>query len=332
MAKIGTIINKKRNRLEKVIPLQTPYCIYIEPSNLCNFKCDFCAMQSSDKTKNVSKQCMTFEMFKKVVDDIKGFGEKIKMLRLTVNGEPLMNKNLPQMIRYAKESHVADFIEIITNASLLNRKLSNDLIESGIDRIRISIEALDRIGYKKIAKVDIDFERLLENIKYLYDNKRQCEVYVKIVDEAINNKEDEKNFYKLFNDKCDKMFIENIIPIWSDFDELVIKSDTIGLHGEKVKNINVCPYIFYSFIIGSNGDVTCCCADWQRKYVIGNVKEKSVVELWRSDKLKQIWIDMLKGNKNKYEMCKKCLKPMYDCIDNIDKYADEILVKIIKDI
>lgn len=173
MAEVKTIINKDRNKLEEVIPLDTPYSIYIDPSNLCNFKCNFCAMQTSSKSKNIPKQCMSFNMLKKIIDDITKFKNKIKIIRMTVNGEPLFNKELPDMIAYAKEKGVADYIEIITNGSLLNKEFNRKLIDSGIDRIRISIEALDAKGYEEIAGIKINFDRFLDNIKDLYENKKQ---------------------------------------------------------------------------------------------------------------------------------------------------------------
>ncbi|MFI3214838.1 MAG: SPASM domain-containing protein [Eubacteriales bacterium] len=103
-----------------------------------------------------------------------------------------------------------------------------------------------------------------------------------------------------------------------------------GIHGQKIQNVTVCPFGFYSCIINSDGEVTVCCADWKRKLVIGDLKVQSFQEIWNGEILREFWIDMLKGNKNKYEMCQKCVLPMYDCNDNIDEYADFIVEKIVE--
>lgn len=329
MAVIDNIINNNRHELNEVIPLQTPYTVFLDPSNLCNFKCKFCATHSSNESHIVKKQNMNFGLYKKIIDDISEFPDKIKVLRLTGTGEPTINKKLPEMIKYAKQKNVADFIEIVTNGSLLNPELNRKLVDSGIDRIRISVEALNENDYKEIAGVDINFKDFINNIDDLYKNKGNCNIYIKTVDSAIKSKEDKKFFYKLFGDKCDQMFIDNVIPLWSDFDEINkffdIKNN--GLHGQQVQNIRVCPFIFYSFVINSDGSITCCCADWKHEFILGNVKDKSVKEIWNSRELRKFWIDMLKGNKDKYHMCKKCLYPVYDCNDNIDNYAEDILKK-----
>lgn len=332
-----TAINKnlvcqERHRLEEVIPLDGPYTLAIDPSNLCNFKCNFCAIQYKDEKLNFKKQFMSLELFQKIIDDLKAFPERLKVLRVNGQGEPLLNPDICEMIRYAKESRAADYIELITNGSQLSPELNRKLIDSGIDRIRISIEALDQEGYQHISGTKIDYEKFLANIKDLHDISGQCEIYCKIVDVTVPTEEDKNKFFTMFGEICDRMFIDNVIPLWSDFEELNASASAAGkgVHGQKVENVVVCPYSFYSLIINPDGEVTACCADWKRKLVFGNLQEKSLLEIWQGEELRNFWIQMLKGNKNQYEMCAKCLLPMYDCNDNIDAYAEQILAKLEK--
>lgn len=326
------IVCEKRNKLEEVIPLDGPYTVAIDPSNLCNFKCNFCAIQYKEEKLHFKKQFMSLELFKKIIDDLKAFPERLKVLRVNGQGEPLLNPDICEMIRYAKESQVADYIEMITNGSRLNPTLNRKLIDSGIDRIRISIEALDQEGYRGIAGTKIDFQEFLANIKDLHDISGQCEIYCKIVDVAVPTEEDKNKFFAMFGDICDRIFVDNVIPLWSDFEELNASAAVTGkgVHGQKVENVVVCPYSFYSLIINPDGEVTACCADWKRKLVFGNLQEKSLLEIWQGKELKDFWIQMLKGNKNQYEMCAKCLLPMYDCNDNIDAFRQTILERLEK--
>lgn len=327
------IVCKDRNKLEEVIPLTTPYTVAIDPSNLCNFKCNFCAIQTKKEKLSFKKQLMDLNLFKKIIDDFNEFPEKLKVLRINGNGEPLLNPDLPEMIKYAKDKKIADFIEIITNGSRLSPDINQKLIDSGLDRIRISIEALDESGYLETVGTKIDFIDFLNNIKDLHNRSKNCEIYCKIVDIAVPTDEDKNRFFELFGDICDRLFVDNVIPLWSDFDEINDKiyrdkGEIKGMHGQKIKAVKVCPYPFYSLIINSDGEVTVCCADWKRKLIIGNLNKQSLKEIWNGTVLKEFWIDMLKGEKEKYEMCCKCLLPMYDCIDYIDDYAEEILKNI----
>lgn len=324
------IVAKHRVRLEEVIPLETPFSLAIDPSNLCNFKCNFCAIQSLNEVLTFKKQLMSLELFKKIIDDLKDFPDKLKVLRINGQGEPLLNPYLPEMLSYAREKEVADFIEIITNGSKLNPELNQKLIDSGIDRIRISVEALDQEGYYSVTGTRIDFDKFVNNIADLHKRSGNCEIYIKIVDVSVPEEKDKKRFFSIFGDICDRIFIDNVIPMWSDFEELnnTVSLKGRGVHGQKIQNVRVCPFSFYSLIINSDGEVTVCCADWKRKLVVGDLKCETMQQIWKGDKLRHFWKEILKGNKNEFEMCRKCLLPMYDCNDNIDDYAEEILQRI----
>lgn len=326
-------VNVNRSKLEEVLPLETPYSLFIDPCNLCNFKCQFCAIQTSCKGLSYKKGFMPMELYKKIIDDIKEFPDKLRMLRVAQHGEPLLHPELPEMIRYAKEKNVSDFIEIVTNGSKLNPELNTELVESGLDRIRISIEAISAEGYQEIAGVKIDFAQMRSYIKDLYD-KSVCsggglEVYVKTVDAAVDTREKEETFYRLFEDRCHKIFVEHIVPVWSGWEELSTRFDLHqGSYGQKVRPVQVCPFPFYSFTIAPDGIATVCCSDWERKLVIGDLNKQSLRDVWNGDVLKKFWTHMLSGNKNQYEMCERCLYPMYNSNDNIDAYAEEILKRM----
>lgn len=325
--KSNLVNTETRNKLQDVLPLKTPYTIAIDPCNLCNFKCKFCAMQSANRKVAYKKQSMSLELFCKLIDDIAGFPDKLKILRISGQGEPLLNKNICQMIAYAKSKNVAESIEIVTNGSMLKPKLNQELVESGIDRIRISIEAIDEQGYKDMAEYKIDMVQFLEQIKDLHKRSGEsCEICVKTVDAAVVGKEDE--FYHMFENICDRMFIDNVAPLWSDFEELneaFELSSQKGMHGQQVKKITVCPFPLYSFIINSEGEVTACCADWERKLVLGNADRESVVDIWNGAAYTAFKKDLLYGKKHTYQMCQTCELPNFNCSDNIDEFAEEVV-------
>lgn len=332
-AKRENIVNKERHRLEEVLPLEFPYSLAIDPCNLCNFECKFCAMQSSKEKNSYKKQFMELEVFEKIIDDLSEFSEKLKVLRISGQGEPLLNPAITKMISYAKKKQIADYIEIVTNGSRLNSQLNSELVKTGVDRIRISIEEITEEGYLEMANYKIDFKEFVANIKDLHDKSGdQCEIYIKIVDAAVNTEHKKKLFYDIFENICDKIWIEHVIPLWSDYDELNKNFDIrdVGVCGQKIQAVNVCPYSFYNLVINPDGEVTACCADWKRKLVLGDLRKQSFREVWNGEILKNFWIDMLKGNKNKYEMCAKCVLPMYDCNDNIDEFAGVILARLEK--
>lgn len=325
------IVNKNRTKLEEVLPLTTPYSMFVDVCNACNFKCKFCAIQTSNRELHFKKQVMDIELYKKIIDDISEFEEPLKMLRLTANGEPLLNKDLPEMISYARKKRISEHIEIVTNASLLRPDIGKRLIDAGLNRIRISIEAIDPEEYYKMAQVKIDWEEFKNNIRYFYNNRKQCEVYIKTVDAAVDTEEKQKRFYEEFGDMCDKISVERVIPIWTGYDEIYKDFDIDkknGLHGDRIRRVECCPFPFYSFVINPDGQATVCCSDWERKTVVGDANIQSVKEIWNGKQYRNFLMGMLKnGRTQNHEACRVCAYPCYDAVDDIDPYRQKILEK-----
>lgn len=180
----------------------------------------------------------------------------------------------------------------------------------------------------------IDWDVFLSNIRYFYDHREQCEVYIKTVDAAVRTEAEKEKFYQEFETMCDKISIEHIIPAWAGYDKIyrnfnVEKAE--GLHGHKIREVEVCPIPFYSLVVNPDGEVTACCADWKRGISMGHVQDESLYEIWTGEKYRTFLADMLKdGRSNSHRVCASCDYPMYDAVDNIDIYRKELLKKFEK--
>lgn len=85
----------KKHKLIDILPLDRPLSLLIESSDKCNFKCNFCPTSDLNLMKNTSGRNygdIDFELYKKVIDDLKLFKNKINTLHLHKSGEPLLNK------------------------------------------------------------------------------------------------------------------------------------------------------------------------------------------------------------------------------------------------
>ena len=146
MSEIKPLAGLERKKLKDVIPLRTPYAVYFFPTNLCNFRCGYCAhsagQKSCEKEYGLKAEHMPFATFQRAVRQMGNFPDRFKVINLSGQGEPLLNPAIVDMVRYAKEADVAKRIEIITNASLLSHELSDALISAGLDCIRISLQGM----------------------------------------------------------------------------------------------------------------------------------------------------------------------------------------------
>lgn len=325
-AKITSRIVKERKKLEDVIPLETPIMLMIDPMAGCNFKCKFCFHALGEKNRIASGK-MEMDLFKKIILDIEEFPDLIDTIKLYKDGEPLLNPDLPKMIKYIKEKNAAKRVEFTTNASLLTEKLSDELIESGLDRIIISIEGVNAEKYKKITGVKIDFSNFVKNIENLYQRKENCVIHIKGTNMAIP-KEDEREFYQIFGNISDEIFIEKIAPTWlnTDFSSLNLDFKEHMLKKE-LSNQQVCPYLFYSLSINVDGSVGLCHIDWGKFYLLGDLKKEKLKEIWHGKKINQFRKLHLEKKKSECPVCKECNFLKYAAYDNIDDYAEDLLEK-----
>jgi radical SAM protein with 4Fe4S-binding SPASM domain len=334
VAEIKTRTDEERVDITKLIPMKTPINILVDPASICNFKCNFCPQSNSNQWRNMGKfhGLMDFDLYKKIIDELSLFPDKIKNLHLTKDGEPMMNKNLPKMIAYAKQSGNVDQVTITTNASLLTKKEAHRLIDAGLDRMRISLMGMSTDDYKRIANTKIDFEDIVEKIRYFYSIKKNCHLYIKVPDNCIK-KEQIKEFYDTFQDIADTMHLEHIVNVSSNFSlpvEYVIQRE-VGMFNQPFVKKEVCGFIFYSLSVNSDGRVSPCCVDWMQELTIGDTNKQTLKDIWESKKLKQLSLQHLEGKKNKIPVCAKCNAPSLCCVDHLDPFREEILSRFKKE-
>jgi radical SAM protein with 4Fe4S-binding SPASM domain len=240
-------------------------------------------------------------------------------------GEPLLNKNLPEMIRLLKEAGVTDFVEFTTNGWWLTPDLNKQLIDAGLDAITISVPGLTNESIKKACGKDVDFDRYVDNINQLYLMKGNCRIHIKITNYDLST-EDEQKFYNLFENICDEISVDNVVPIWNGIDGEQVESTNI--YREPIRPVEVCPYIFYHLTVHANGDVSTCFVDWEHRNVLGNVEHNTLKGIWNSLQLHEMRVNHLRGLKDIYPMCMGCRQLVFGQADNIDKHAGNLLKRL----
>jgi len=321
----------KRSILADVLPLDTPYVVHIDVASACNFKCKFCFHSLAKDTLDeigFSPGFMSLELFKLTVDKIKDFSSKLSRLCLIRHGEALLNKALPDMIYYAKTSDVAQKINISTNGSLLTPEINKKLIESGLDEMLVSVEALSNEKYREICDADIDFYKMVGNIEHYYKNKRDSALFVKIVDYSLDEG-DEERFHDIFDNICDKASVEYITPCFSGVDYSTIKENyNTNIMGDDFVDVSVCPQPFFQMHIFPNGNISVCNADYNEKLVFGNVKHDSLVDIWKGNELNTFRVMQLKGERKNHSYCHFCAGNV--CYSSESDILDEDSVNLIR--
>ena len=196
------------------------------------------------------------------------------------------------------------------------------------NQINISINGVAKEHFMDLTKSRVDFEKFVDNIRDLYENKGQCEIYLKGIKENLSPKDQEK-FFEIFGDLADRIYLEHLSPAWPgyQFDNLEMKFDT-GHYGQPILERKVCPYIFYIMVINSDGTVSLCVQDWSRKLVVGDTREQSVREIWQGEAINAHRIAHLEMKRKENPTCGVCSVMAHGVLDNIDAFAPQILEKM----
>lgn len=327
MSEIKPLAGMERTKLKDAIPLRTPYAVYVFPTNLCNFRCSYCAhsadLKELEKTYGLKAESMTLETFQRAVDSMKRFPDRLKVLNLSGQGEPLLNSFIADMVRYAREADVAERIEIITNASVLTHEMSDALIEAGLDCMRISLQGMSDAMYEKTCGRSIHTAELFANIAYFYTHKKQCQVYVKIMDVTLEPGDDER-FYRTFDAISDRMYIEQCKPVYDGVEstkDMGVDTDRYGRTHDKKQ---VCPLPFYMLGILPDGTISPCETIYVPK-VLGNVWSDELPEVWQGEKMRNFQQMQLDRRRTEHPKCARCCAPDdvshpdddLDCMDSI---------------
>lgn len=285
---------KNYNLASQLNRLNTPAQIDIELNSHCNLRCSFC-IQSTQVTKLAS---LEFDDFKSIINEAQKLG--IKSLKLNYQNEPLLNKEIFNYIEYAKAN---GFINIFfsSNGILLTESVINRLIDVGLTKIFISLDAFKEDTYKKLRGKDV-LSKIRENILTFLRirNERGLRYPLLRVNflKTTENILELDDFVNFWIDKADFINVQ-------DMNELINSSTTLFI--DKKEEEYKCSMPFKQLVINASGDILPCCTMHGIKHKIGNIKEMSLAEAWQSDKINYLRDLHEKGDIRKDAICKACI-------------------------
>ena len=194
---------------------------------------------------------------------------------------------------------------------MLTKDYCKKLLDTGISNIRISLNGLSEIEYYDNTGSKINFNEMVENISYLYQNKHNTKIYVKIMDYMLGNESRKKLFEDIFQSISDQIGIEHVFEASKEIDYTnYITEKDINIHGADRTNLDVCPIPFYSLNINTDATVSPCCEAgiWYKKpqLVLGNLQEESIVKIWNGKELNKLYIQLLENGVSWNMICSQC--------------------------
>lgn len=274
-----------------------PVQLDIELNGTCNYRCESCTYRL--EAGENKRQEISLETFKRIIDY--GIQRGLYAIRLNYHNEPLLKNDIAEYISYAKRASILD-VYLSTNGSLLDEKMSRQLIESGLDRLQISIDAVCETTYSKLRPGG-NLSKVVNNVlKFLSLRSEIGEVLPTV----------RVNFVKQSENRNE---LEEFISFWdrAGVDSIGIQ-DCAEWASERPDSMydNVdfqCNMPYKLMVIRYNGDVLPCCMFESTELVIGNIYKNDLEDLWTGSMIDDI--RKCHSNKNDWRLnpiCKKCVK------------------------
>jgi len=285
---------KFKPKLKKFPPM-----VMVDTTTKCNFACSACPSSVLSQDKSFRGD-MDINLYKKIVDEISEYPETI--VRPFNSGEPLMRKDMPELISYAKQKGIK-YVSINTNGSLLDEKKRYELIKADLDHIEVSIDAATSDAYSKTRKQPADmFKAVVNNtIAYKKDLKNLSSngrISVSFVLQNDNAHEIEK-FKSFWKNEVDSV----IIRPFHQHNNLIQENKRAVANS--IEKRHPCPYLWDRLIIQHDGRVRFCEADWKAEHAIGNIKEHSIKDIWNGKKYTELRQSHVNGT-FEHPFCSTC--------------------------
>lgn len=244
-----------------------PSHLDIETASACQMRCPMCYTTYMDESL---KGIMKYELYTKIIDEAVTLG--IYSIKLSWRGEPLLNKNIVQMVQYAKGKGIKE-VAFLSNAEFLTEKMAEALVDAGLDWLSVSADGTGEI-YNEIRRPAI-FEETLARVEYMKryrDSKGLSRPLLRVqsIMSAVENNPDD--FKGAWSGIVDRMNI--IADEARDFNEKSLQFDRYF----------VCAKPWQRMTIAYDGRVHQCISDYGAKNVIGDVNESSLYEVWHGPK------------------------------------------------
>lgn len=273
-----------------------PDHVDIELSSVCDMKCPMCYTTTPEFKKVVPKKLMDLELFKKIIDECSNYGTY--SIRLSLRGEPFLNRHIVEMTRYAKQKGIKE-VATLTNGLKLDPELFEEMMDAGLDWMTISFDGIGDM-YNRIRR-PANFADAVEKISRYHEIKKRRKsekpvVKIQSIWPAIADNPQE--FYDTFEPIADQVFSNPLVDYLNKDEDLVYDEDF------------TCPVLWQRMVIGSDGSVFLCINDEMGKQVIGNVREQSVYDLWHGPQMRTARrIHLNKEGVKQIEICKECHLP-----------------------
>jgi radical SAM protein with 4Fe4S-binding SPASM domain len=278
--------------------LDSPPQLDIELNGGCNMACPFCLHGYGDKRPDT---LLPIERYQELIDEAVAFG--VRGLKLNYINEPMLRADLERCIAYAKAAGILN-VYMVTNGTLLNAKRRTSMLDSGITKVFISVDAATSGTYSK-QRLSGKFDLVVTNILDFVEERdrrglRYPLVRVSFLRNALNIHEEE-DFREFWQDKVDMLAFQRMNDL-PDLDSgLIISDQAKGVEDKR------CSFPFKQLVVDHQGDILPCCKMGGKQLALGNIETMTLQGAWDSDKMKRLQLMHKEDRWRESPVCNRCL-------------------------
>ena len=270
-----------RETAVKHVNTEFPLHLDIEVTSYCNLACPMCPRTHRVELGKWENRMMKLNTFKKIIDE--GAKKGLKAINLNNFGESFYNKNIIEMIEYAKSKGVLD-IMLHTNGTVMDEELAERIVKSGLDRIIFSLDSITKKIYEKI-RVNANFEDTVKKVKTFYKTRERLNSYKPVIRISMvrmkENDHEAKNFENFWGSYSDEI-------TYTDYrnQDGLDKVDRYTKNRKENKSY-ACPALWQRLTINATGEVTACCRDAGKRLTLGKLddSETNLTDVWNGKSL-----------------------------------------------
>ena len=265
-----------------------PTSIGLEVANTCNANCVFCAYQFLKRPRAI----LSMDLFKKAItefDTLGGGGIGFT----PIAGDPLIDPNFLEKIKYARSKKNISRIGFFTNGILINQCGAHSIIASGVDEIMVSIPGFDAQTYFRIFRTnswDAVYQGLFNLLQENELSNNKVNIYIVLRSDVPLSRLLKSPAYQRLKGFRFNLQYNIHYDSWSGRIKQEALSGTMRLR-KLPKKAEPCLALFKGPMILANGDMTLCgCRDLNgdSELILGNIKDKSILEMWHDPRVKSI--------------------------------------------
>jgi radical SAM protein with 4Fe4S-binding SPASM domain len=298
--------------LTKPIQWGYPMSVSFEPTTSCNLRCPECPSGLRSFTRPTGMLEKSF--FENTIDSIH---KELLYLTFYFQGEPYLHPEFLPMVQYASAKKI--YTATSTNAHYLNDEKAKQTVESGLDRLIISIDGTTQETYQQY-RIGGQLNKVIEGARRIVEWKKKLNSHKPfVIFQFLVVKPNEHQIAevkKLANEVgVDDVWLKTaqvydyehdpngLIP--SDNRYSRYKKDTNGQYQPKHKLSNHCWKLWHSNVITWDGKVVPCCFDKDALHRMGDLNTASMKEVWNGDAYRHFRQQISKGRKN-IDICANC--------------------------